>query len=179
MNRDSRGIAMTGGDAFALARYEAAIEQFQAYVGDPIATIDEALQATPSFIAGQLLKALVLYTLSERKFVPFATEALDAARAQASHANDRERGLIVAAELLIDGRWHEASMAIDRVLAAHPRDVLALQVGHLMDFYRGDALNLRNGSRACCRTGTTRFPVTVRSRHARVRPRGDEPVSRS
>ena len=144
MNRDSRGIAMTGGDAFALAQYEAAIEQFQAYVGDPIATIDEALRAAPSFIAGQLLKALVLYTLSERKFVPFATEALDAARAQASHANDRERGLIVAAELLIDGRWHEASAAIDRVLAAHPRDVLALQVGHLMDFYRGDALNLRN-----------------------------------
>ena len=46
----------------------------------PIATIDEALQAAPAFIAGHLLKALVLYTLAERKFVPMASEALDAAR---------------------------------------------------------------------------------------------------
>src|SRR6185369_11392064 len=61
MNTDSRGIAMTGTDAFAVARYERALEQFQSYVGDPIATIDEAVQASPAFVAGHLLKALVLY----------------------------------------------------------------------------------------------------------------------
>lgn len=144
MNKDSRGNLVTGADAFALARYEAALEAFQRYVGDPIATIDEALQASPSFIAGHLLKALALYTLAERRFVPLARDALDAASRHASRANDRERGLIAATELLVDGRWHAACAAIDRVLASHPRDALALQVGHLMDFYRGDALNLRN-----------------------------------
>ena len=144
MKTDSRGIPVTGGDAFALARFETALEQFQSYVGDPIATIDEACQAAPAFVAGHLLKALVLYTLSERKFVPLATEALAAARRHAALANDRERGLIAAAELLIDGRWHDACRALDHVLALYPRDALALQVGHLMDFYRGDSLNLRN-----------------------------------
>jgi hypothetical protein len=73
-----------------------------------------------------------------------ASEALDAARRHESTAHDRERGLIEAASLLIDGRWQAACAAIDRVLAHHPRDALALQIGHLMDFYRGDALNLRN-----------------------------------
>jgi tetratricopeptide (TPR) repeat protein len=144
MNKDSRGIAMTGADAFAVARYERALEQFQSYVGDPIATIDEALQASPAFVAGHLLKALVLYTLAERKFASMAGDALAAARRHAATANERERGLIEAAGLLVDGRWRDACAALDRVLANHPRDALALQVAHLMDFYRGDALNLRN-----------------------------------
>ncbi len=144
MKTDSRGVPVTGADAFALARYETAVEQFQTYVGDPIATIDEALQAAPAFVAGHLLKALVLYTLAERKFVPMAEEALAAARQHAASANDREHGLTHAAELLVRGQWHTACQAIDRVLAYHPRDALALQTGHLMDFYRGDSLNLRN-----------------------------------
>ena len=144
MSKDSRGMPVTGADAFALARYEVALEQFQGYVGDPLATIDEALQSSPSFIAGHLLKALVLYTLAERKFVPLANEALEAARLHDSRANDRERGLIAATGLLVNGEWHAGCAAIDRVLASYPRDALALQVGHLMDFFRGDALNLRN-----------------------------------
>jgi tetratricopeptide (TPR) repeat protein len=144
MNKDSRGITMTGADALAVAHYERALEQFQSYVGDPIATIDEAVQASPAFVAGHLLKALVLYTLAERKFASLAGEALAAARRHVATANERERGLIEAAGLLVDGRWRDACASLDRVLASHPRDALALQVAHLMDFYRGDALNLRN-----------------------------------
>ena len=144
MTNDLRGVPVTGADTFALQRYETALEQFQTYVGDPVATIDEALQAAPAFIAGHMLKALALYTLTERKFVPMVTQALDAARLHAAGANDRELGLISAAEHLVAGRWDSACTAIDRVLVDHPRDALALQVGHVMDFFRGDALNLRN-----------------------------------
>jgi tetratricopeptide (TPR) repeat protein len=144
MKNDLRGVAVTGADAFAIERYEAALGQFQSYVGDPVATIDEALQSSPAFIAGHMLKALILYTMSEHKFVPAVTEALDAARRHAGNANMRELGLIAATEQLLEGRWHRACQTLDRVLAEYPRDALALQVGHLMDFYRGDALNLRN-----------------------------------
>ena len=144
MNKDSRGVAVTGADAFALARYDRALEQFQSYVGDPLATIEEAIDAAPSFVAGRLLKALVLYTLAERKFVPMASAALEAAREHLAGANERERALAAATGLLVDGRWDAGCAAIDRVLASEPRDALALQAAHLMDFYRGDALNLRN-----------------------------------
>lgn len=78
--KDSRDIAVPGADTFALARYEHAIEQFQSYVGDPIATIDEALKAAPAFMAGHVAKALMLFTLGERKFASMARESLDAAR---------------------------------------------------------------------------------------------------
>src|SRR5512144_2199164 len=133
MKTDLRGVPLTDADASAVAQYEAALEQFQTYVGDPIATIDEACRAAPAFIAGHLLKALVLYTLTERKFVPLAAEALAAARRHAAAANERDRGLIAATEQLVAGRWHDACRTLDRVLAAYPRDALALQVGHRMD----------------------------------------------
>ena len=76
---DLRGIPVTGAVPFALSRDETALQQFQSYVGDPITTIDEALQAAPAFVAGHFLKGLVLHTLTERKFVPMGADALDAA----------------------------------------------------------------------------------------------------
>ena len=155
-----------------------AIEQFESYVGDPVGTIDEALAETPSFVAGHLLKGLVLYTLAERRFAAMAKEALDGA--QRSHVAARttaSAGCSAAGDALVDGRWDDACAALDRVLANDPRDALALQTAHLMDFYRGDALNLRNRvSRVLPHWDASVPGLLVRPRHARVRPRGDEPV---
>src|SRR4029453_4538276 len=144
MKNDSRGIALTGANDRALPRYAPAVEQFQAYVGDPIATIDEALGEAPSFVAAHLFKAIVFCTLAERRYTAMARESLGDVRAHMPSANERERGLMAAAEALVDGRWDDACAAFDRVLANAPRDAFALQAAHLMDFYRGDALNLRN-----------------------------------
>lgn len=144
MKTDLRGVPVTGADDHSLLRFETALQQFQSYTGDAIATIDEAIAASPSFIAAHLLKTLVLYTVGERKFVPIAVASLEDAKRHASRANPRERGLIAAAEKLVVGDWHRASQALDRVLVEYPRDALTLQAAHLMDFYRGDALNLRN-----------------------------------
>ena len=108
MKTDSRGLALSGADDFAVARYDAAIGHFQSYVGDPIGVIDEALASSPAFVAGHLLKANVLYTLAERQFVPMAAAALDAAKAHARTANDRERLMIDATGKLVAGDWHRA-----------------------------------------------------------------------
>jgi tetratricopeptide (TPR) repeat protein len=144
MRTDARGAPVTGADAATLDAYEKALRAFQSYVGDPVATIDAALAEAPAFVSGHLLKTFALYTLGERQFVPMAKASLAAAQAHAGGAHDRERGLMAAAERLLAGQWDAACIAFDHVLAAHPRDALALQAGHLMDFFRGDALNLRN-----------------------------------
>jgi tetratricopeptide (TPR) repeat protein len=144
MTHDLRGVPVTGANAFALERYETALGQFQTYVGDPVTTIDEGLQAAPAFVAGHMLKAIAVYALAERRFLPAVIETIAEARQHARDANDRELGLMAATELLAEGRWDDACRAIDGVLAGHGRDALALQAGHLMDVYRGDALNLRN-----------------------------------
>lgn len=144
MANDRRGVALTGADAAAVEGFERALKAFQSYVGDPVAMIDETLAASPGFLAGHLLKTFALYTLAERPFAAMARESLAAAKVHATQANERERGLIGAAQRLVDGQWDAASIALDRVLASCPLDALALQTGHLLDFYRGDALNLRN-----------------------------------
>ncbi len=144
MVEDRRGILLSGADRRAAEQYEAALRAFQSYVGDPVATIDEALAESPAFVGGHLLKAFVLYTLAERQFAAMARDALAAAAPHAAGASDRERSLLAAGQRLVQGQWDAAALALDRVLAAHPRDALALQTAHLVDFYRGDALNLRN-----------------------------------
>jgi tetratricopeptide (TPR) repeat protein len=144
MKNDARGVPVSQGSPEALAHYEAAIGQLQSYVGDPVATLDRAIADSPDFVAGHLAKALVLATFAERQFAPAIAQSIAGARRHAGRANLRELGLLAAAQQLADGRWHDACRSLDAVLAEHPRDALALQVAHLMDFYRGDAQNLRN-----------------------------------
>ena len=144
MTRDARDVPVSAANAEALAGYETALTQFQSYVGDPVATLDETLAKAPDFVAGHLFKSLFLFTLSERQLMPAAAEALGEAERRLGGATERERGLAAAARRFVDGDWEAGSRALDRVLMEQPRDALALQVGHLVDFYRGDALNLRN-----------------------------------
>ncbi len=144
MPQDARGTPVSCGHRAALDRYETALQQYQTYVGDPIATIDQALAEAPDFALGHAFRATVLMTLTEERFAAQARPSVAAAEALAGTANDRERGLVAAARRLVDGDWDGACAAFDRVLVDHPRDAFAVQSGHLMDFYRGDALNLRN-----------------------------------
>lgn len=141
---DVRGVPVSGADDAALASFETALSSYQTFVGDPVATIERALERTPDFILGHLMRAGVLMTASERRVLPEARKSLAAAEALAGRANDREKGLTAAIRHLVDGDWYRACVAFDAVLADHPRDVFALQTAHLFDFYRGDALNLRN-----------------------------------
>ena len=59
-------------------------------------------------------------------------------------ATAQEQGHLAAIEHLVAGRWHAASQALEDVAAEHPRDLLALQAGHLLDFFRGDCRMLRD-----------------------------------
>ncbi|MGE5160309.1 MAG: tetratricopeptide repeat protein [Betaproteobacteria bacterium] len=144
MIRDARDVAHSTNSALAVQHYETALVQFQSYRGDALATLDAAIAADPSFVSAHLFKAFVLYTLTERKFVPDAVAALDAARAHAAIMTPRERLLLAAGDQLVGYEWDAACRTFDAVLADHPRDAVALQTAHLMDFARGDALNLRN-----------------------------------
>lgn len=80
-----------------------------------------------------------------------STDAPDVAAARACAAtmatlplNDRERAHLAAIEAWADGRWHGAARVLDDLLVQWPTDVLALMMGHVLDFFTGDAANLRD-----------------------------------
>ena len=144
MNHDAQGLPVTLTDARALEPYERAMLALRSYRGDPVAPLDEALAIAPDFAAAAVAKALVLMTFFERRFARDALATLDAAAPWLPAATPRERALAAAARRLAEGDWHGGTAALEGVLAEHPRDILAIQVAHAMDFFRGDALNLRN-----------------------------------
>ena len=56
-SKDPLGLALSGADPISLPHYENALGQFQCYVGDPLASVDAALAASPDFLMAHLLKA--------------------------------------------------------------------------------------------------------------------------
>lgn len=144
MANDIRGVPVSYDNADALAGFERALLAFQCYVGDPMAELKSVLSEHPDFLLGHLFKAFALYSSSEKRFANAAKSALKKAEALAPSANAREAQLLSAFSKLDQGDWKGACQLIDRVLIEHPTDAFALQSAHLMDFFQGDALNLRN-----------------------------------
>src|SRR5688572_2934861 len=142
--KDARGITLTVDNASALAHYERALTALRSYRGDPIGPLDEAIMAAPRFASAHVAKALILMTFFERRFARDALATLDAGAEAIAKGNPREQALANAARQLATGNWHGGVATLDRVLVENPRDILAIQVAHLLDFVRGDALNLRN-----------------------------------
>lgn len=144
MPQDARGHAVTLTNPKALDAYERALYAFHTYRGDPIAPLDEALALDAGFASACATKALVLTTFFERRFMQDALATLARGEAALRGATAREQALAAAARRIAGGDWDAGVRALEQVLVEYPRDIVALQVAHLHDFFRGDALNLRN-----------------------------------
>ncbi len=144
MHDDARGHAVTVSNPAALEAYERGLYAFHTYRGDALQPLDEAIRIDPGFAAAYAAKALVLCTFFERRFMREAVATLQNGRAALELATARERALAEAAAELTQGHWHAGVRRLEDILVSHPRDIVAIQVAHLMDFFRGDALNLRN-----------------------------------
>ncbi|WGU41329.1 MULTISPECIES: tetratricopeptide repeat protein [unclassified Phenylobacterium] len=142
MQKAHSGDVLTGASALAAERYESALEAFYCYAGDPLALLEEALADSPQFVMGHALKAYLTMIGTNAEAAALGVQAL--ARAEGVPANDRERGHLVALAHLRDGALKAAGRVLEDLAIANPRDGLALQVGHLIDFLVGDSRMLRD-----------------------------------
>ncbi|MEQ9332319.1 tetratricopeptide repeat protein [Thalassobaculum sp.] len=141
--RDARGEPVSAASTASLAAFEAALAQFNTYMDDPVATIDTALAEQPDFVMGHVLKAELMISAWERSMSGAIRSTCDSLATLRDKANARERGHIAAIAAWADGDWAGYKRQLDLVCMEHPRDLLALQAGHLSDFYHGDRENLR------------------------------------
>src|SRR5262245_27530353 len=142
MEIDAHGLRVTGATPDASADFEQALGEFNLYRGDPVATIDRALDAAPKFVMAHVLKGYLFVMATEPAAAAHARGIVDDARGLAM--DERERSHLVALDHLLRGDWSAAAVALDLHSVRWPHDLLALQAGHLVDFFRAHARDLRD-----------------------------------
>ena len=141
---DQRGNPVSAARPGALAHYERATDLFLAFSARAAEEAEAAVAADPGFVMGHCLKASLAAIANEKSFEPQARPAVEAAERLAGDANRRERAHIAGLRAFIDGEWREANAIYGELLIDHPRDTLALQIAHALDFYLGQSSMLRD-----------------------------------
>ncbi|HRO58281.1 MAG TPA: tetratricopeptide repeat protein [Burkholderiaceae bacterium] len=139
---DSAGYAVSGASAVSLEAFEQAAYETRCLVDDPVASVDRALAAAPEMTMAWALKGWLHLLGTEPAGLPIARDCI--AAATALPANERERAHLDGLAKLADGRWHAASRMLEDLSVAWPHDALALQVGHQIDYFTGNARMLRD-----------------------------------
>ena len=142
MITDPLSHAISQASPAAVSLYASAVRGLTLYCGDPIATLDEAIADSPGFAQAHLLKGFIFALATEPGAAMLAREIAGAVRTMS--LNDREASQSAILDRMLAGNWDEAAGAMDHHNLRHPLDLAALQVGHLMDFYRGSARSLRD-----------------------------------
>lgn len=142
--QDRWGNPVSHGAACAVAALDEAITLLNSFQSDPVKTIDGALEEYPDFILGHLFKASLFATTVDRSHQHLVEQSVRAAEALADHANDRERSYLAAIRRWQQGDYEGATDAWGRIALEWPRDILAIQLAQLGDFYHGYSLMLRD-----------------------------------
>jgi tetratricopeptide (TPR) repeat protein len=141
---DSRGLTVTTESPAALDKYELAVSQTLGYSGNPLATLDEALADDPDFAAAHALKADLAVMSSEKGALPLIQASIDAIERLGGRASVRESAHVTAARAWLEGRFERAAHLYGAIAIEHPRDLVALQAAHVIDFNLGDSIMLRD-----------------------------------
>ncbi|MDO6459769.1 tetratricopeptide repeat protein [Granulosicoccaceae sp. 1_MG-2023] len=128
----------------ALSHYNTAVAGLCRFK-NPLPSIDTMLELEPGFPMGHILNATIHLWSTDRDDLPGALQSLAVPENQASaQLNNRERRHLAALQAWAAGDLHRASAILDQLLIDYPTDILALLSGHQLDFFLGDAANLRD-----------------------------------
>jgi tetratricopeptide (TPR) repeat protein len=126
------------------AAFAQAVDEYLGWYGDPIVSLNAALDADPGFILGYTTIA-ALNALGGVKGTDEAIQApLRAAQALLTAAGTREKLHLQAAQHWASAEISAAATAWELALAHDPHDLLALHLAHDTHFFLGRADRLRD-----------------------------------
>ena len=140
---DSLGNTSSATSSTAVTHLEQALDCFLHFRGAMPQELQHTLESDPNNALAWALKAYLGV---------LGTEPLDAQAARAAFGTfqvppnilPRERGHLAAAKALLGGDFLQAGQILEEITIAHPRDLLALAVGHQIDFFTGNSRMLRD-----------------------------------
>jgi hypothetical protein len=145
MTVDARGLSMTG-SAEAGQRYDEAIDHLIRFHPQVVEAGTAATTADPNCVMAKVFCTYLALMSTEEGSVGEARDALGGL-----HTGDmsvpmlpRERAHVAAAERWLQGDMATAGIMLGDISVEYPRDLLALSVGHQIDFFTGDAVTLRD-----------------------------------
>lgn len=114
--------------------------------GALVENIDASINADPDFALGYAYKGYVGVLGTEANDAVATKTIFDdyLKSANLSKLHEREKLHLQAAKVLLDGNFHAASKQLAEISKKYPRDILALAVGHQLDFFTGNTKMLQS-----------------------------------
>jgi hypothetical protein len=134
--KDHRDHEISGATPPALETFERALDAHLSWRTGVDALLDEALIEAPSFTMAHVLRAYL--SLLSRDVARVRQARSAHARAATLPATRRERLHVAAIGAGLVDDFDTVKAILHRLLEEFPRDVLALQVGHSLDYVTGD-----------------------------------------
>ena len=142
--KDINQLAITAQSQDLVDLYNTGISELCRFK-DPSPRIDAMLELDGNFAMGLVLLGNLCLWSTDKDDYTGAVEALASLQAlPSSHLNHREQTHLAALEHWVKGDLAASSAVFDQLLIEYPQDILALLSGHQLDFFLGDALNLRD-----------------------------------
>ena len=138
---DEHGNPVSG-PTEAIALYDQTIDRLARFHVDVLNLVGRLTEEHPAFPMGHAIAAYLSLNSTDPAELPAARQAAELLRSIVG--NDRERAHLAAIDAWAAGDWHGAARLLDDLLIRWPTDLLALIMGHQLDFFRGDAHNLRD-----------------------------------
>ena len=153
---DFRGYDISGATPKALEAFEGALAAFQSWRSGAETCLEPALQNAPAFVMAHVLQAYLCVCSRDPAQVKSARPALE--RATRGPANAREQLHLAAIAAVVADDYERAKALLGELLEQHPRDVLALQVAHALDYVTGDVARMGNRVRGVLPAWSSELP---------------------
>jgi tetratricopeptide (TPR) repeat protein len=132
---------LSGATPGALVDYQRALNAFQTWHASSSYHLKSALGQAPGFVMAHALAAYLMLGSRDPRVASAARPVLE--HTAALPANDRERQHLAAIASVLDDDYEGAKARLTEILRSEPRDALALQVAHSLDYLTGDIVCMR------------------------------------